>query len=414
MNSSKLNQGFELNNIVNKRNKWLFCSDEVSKYLGFKSDNSILIPSGNIWYSPLKVYPSYIYNLLKLAYFLVKQLFSDKAPFQTKSAHILFSTGEGYDLKNYNKIFRNSNVEVIQIEAFNTSQKINFNIVELKLAFAFFLENFREARSLLKLNIPPELRKTIVNYSLPQLAIYTYFCAFLSAIKEQIPNVKIFHSGAITLSIAATRVGTETVYLYHGLARKQSKTDFPFYNHIYVYSSEEKTYFEDISPNSNVCLYPVKELSRLEKKVIVFLSQLDIHMSEKNLSELIALFKKNDYKIFLKKHPRYTGSLADKLAEEYNLEMIDHEQDASEIISYLRPSFTVGWRSTGLCESLRHGVIPVSIADEMNWLDQDVHAWAVYPIKKRTLSWGEEKERIFELLEDTSLYTKTLSELRVR
>ena len=137
MSRSKLNQGSKLNEIVNKRNKWLFCSDEVSKYLGFKSDNSILIPSGNIWYSPLKVYPSYIYNLLKLAYFLVKQLFSDKTSFQTKSAHILFSTGEGYDLKNYNKFFRDSNVEVIQIEAFNTSEKINFNIVETKSLFSF-------------------------------------------------------------------------------------------------------------------------------------------------------------------------------------------------------------------------------------------------------------------------------------
>ena len=103
-----------------------------------------------------------------------------------------------------------------------------------------------------------------------------------------------------------------------------------------------------------------------------------------------------------------------KQNEKYNLEIVDREKDASEIISYLRPSFTVGWTSTALCESLRHGVVPVSIADEMNWLDQDNHASAVYPFKQRTLSWKEEKERIFELLEDTSLYTKTLSELRVR
>ena len=163
MSDSKLHQGFELNEIVNKRNKWLFCSDEVSKYLGFKSDNSIIIPLGNMWYSPLKVYPSYIYNLLKLAYFLVKQLFSDKTSFQTKSAHILFSTGEGYDLKNYNKFFRNSNVEVIQIEAFNTSQKINFNIVKIKSVFSFFLENLREASCTLQLKLPQELRKKIIN-----------------------------------------------------------------------------------------------------------------------------------------------------------------------------------------------------------------------------------------------------------
>ena len=138
MSSSKLNQGSELNEIVNKRNRWLFSGFQVSRHL-VKSDNSILIPPGNIWYSSLRAYPSYINSLLKLAYFLMKQLFSDKTSFQKKSAHILFSTGEGYDIKNYNKFFRDSNVEVIQLEAFNTSQKINFNIVELKLAFSLFV-----------------------------------------------------------------------------------------------------------------------------------------------------------------------------------------------------------------------------------------------------------------------------------
>ena len=237
---------------------------------------------------------------------------------------------------------------------------------------------------------------------------------FLAAIKEQIPNIKIFHSGATLLSLAATRVGIETVWFYHGLARKHSKHYFPFDDHIYVYASEEKSYFEDISPNSNVCMYPVKELSKLEKRVIIFLRLDDDDISEETLSEILTLFLKKDYQIFLKKHPTYTGSLADKLAAKYNLEMVDREADAREIILHLRPSFTVGWTSTALCESLRHGVIPVSIADEMNWLDQDNHTWAIYPFKRRTLSWKEESERVSELLEDTSLYAKNLSELRVR
>ena len=317
MSRSKLNQGSELNEIVNKRNKWLFCSsDEVSKYL-VKSDNSILIPSGNMWYSPLKVYPSYIYNLLKLAYFLVKQLFSDKTSFQTKSAHILVSVGQGYDLKNYSKLFLDSNVEVIHLEAFNTNQKINFNIVKIKSVFSFFLENLRDTSSILKLKLPEEIRRKIINHSLPQLAIYTYLCAFLSAIKEQIPNVKIFHSGATLLSVAATRAGIETVYLHHGLAEKISRASYPFYDHIYVYSNDEKTYYEDISPNSNVCMYPVKNLPKLEKRVIIFLREDDEYIVEENLSEILTLFLKKDYKIFLKKHPNTTRVLADKIAEKY-------------------------------------------------------------------------------------------------
>jgi len=256
--------------------------------------------------------------------------------------------------------------------------------------------------------------------------------------------VKIFHSGAKTLSVAAARVGIETVWLYHGLARKQSKADFPFLDHIYVYSSEEKTYFEDISPNSNVCLYPLKELSKLEKRVIIFLSKLDIRMSEKTILEILTLFLKKDYQIFLKKHPAYTGSLIHKIAEKYNLEMIDHEKDASESILSLRPSFTIGWGSTALCESLRHGIVPISLVGTRTGQSSNSQfheeflkskekkldvlmgisyaadylglefSWPVYPFKERTLSWKDEKERIFELLEDMSLYTKTLSELRMR
>ena len=71
MRSPKLNQGSELNDIVNKRNKWLFSNVEVSRYLVNRND-SLLIPSGNIWYSSLTAYPSYCYSLLKLIYFLVK------------------------------------------------------------------------------------------------------------------------------------------------------------------------------------------------------------------------------------------------------------------------------------------------------------------------------------------------------
>ena len=414
MNSLKLELKQELNEIVNKRNKWLLCSFEISRYL-VKSDNSILIPPGNVWISTLKAYPSYIYNLLKLLYFLVKQLFSiEKTSFHKKSTHILLSTGYGYDLKNYRKFFHDSNVEVIELEAFDTSQFTNYNIVKIKSAFSFFLANLKEANSLLRLKLPLDLRKKIVNQSLPQLATYTYFCAFLSAIKEKIPNVKIFHSGAYLLSIAATRAGIETVYLYHGLAGPVGRASFPFNNQIYVYAVEEQSYLEDISPNSNVCLYPTKELSRLEKRVVIFLRLYDRDMSEENLSELLTIFLKKEYQIFLKKHPNYKGDLADKLVSKYNLEIADLQEDASGIVLNLQPSFTVGWMSTALCESLLHGVVPISLSEkeEIKWTEQQ--GWNIYPIKKRTFSWKEEKGRIFELLADFSLYGATVSELRTR
>ncbi len=84
MSSLKLNQETELNDIVNKRNKWIFCNIHISKYL-VNSDNSLIIPSGKIWYSSFTTYPSYIYNLLKLSYLLVKQLFSEKISLPKKS-----------------------------------------------------------------------------------------------------------------------------------------------------------------------------------------------------------------------------------------------------------------------------------------------------------------------------------------
>ena len=117
----------------------------------------------------------------------------------------------------------------------------------------------------------------------------------------------------------------------------------------------------------------------------------------------------------MKNHPTYTGNLSHKLAEKYNLEIIDPEKDASEIILYLRPSYTVGWMSTALCESLRYGVIPISFdsEEEGRTLD-DLLTFNIYPIKKRSLSWEEEKEKVIDLLEDTSLYAKTLAELRMK
>ena len=120
--------------------------------------------------------------------------------------------------------------------------------------------------------------------------------------------------------------------------------------------------------------------------------------------------------------------MVDKIGEKYNLEIIDLEKDASEIISYLKPSFTAGWKSTTLCESLRHGIVPIELSDAATgvlptnsrirpygigtglWVEEI----EIFPKKRRCFSWEEEKERIFDLLEDTSLYTKTLSELRTR
>ena len=429
MSGSRLNQGSDLDQIVNKRNKWLFSSLEISRYL-VKSDNSVLIPRGNVWHLAIQAYPGYIYNLLKLTYFLAKQLFSfRKTSFHKKSTHILLSTGSGYDLKNYSKFFRESNVEVIQLEAFNINQFTNFNIVKIKTLIAFFVENLQEVSKILRLKLPQDLRDKIVNQSFRNLASYTYFCAFLFVIKKELPKVKIFHSGAYLLSVAATRVGIETFYLLHGLAGKVSKVSFPFFDHIYVYSSEDKIYFENVSPKSNVCLYPLKELSNLEKRVIIFLRQSDFMMSEVDLSELLSHFSKKDFKIFFKKHPAYQGSLAEKLAKKHNVEIIDLEKDGSGIILNYRPSFTVSWMSTSLCESLNHGVIPISLASQeepkyaighinpemdmsMTWIDK--YAWTPYPIKKRSLSWRDEKARIYGLLEDISLYRNTLSELRTR
>jgi len=478
VSDSKLNQWPELNDIVNDGNRWLFSSPEIPNtsnhrytdlpqeaYMAFLMDKNFEVieehsvtyesrsiidsetgeeateetptsydvtirqpkdqvviesappeftPSGNIWYSSLAGYPIYGYNLLKLIYFLVKQLFSDKTSFQKKLTHIVVSARGGYDLKNYSKLFPDNNVEVIHMEAFNISQKINFNIVELKLAFSLFLENLQEANNILKLKLPLDLRNKIINKTLPQLAIYTYHCAFFSAIKEQIPNVKIIHSGATLLSCAAIRAELETVYLYHGLVDPVDRTTFPFSDHIYVYANEEKSYFENISPNSNVCLYPFKELSKLEKRVIIFLRIYDSLMSEKAILEILTFFIKKDYQIFLKRHPSSTGILADKIAKKINLEMIDPEKVASETILNLRSSFTVSWKSTALCESLLHGVVPISLSGYLNTYSHDRVDTAIYSIKKRSLSWVEEKERIFDLLEDNSLYKRTLSELRTR
>ena len=182
MSGSRLNQGADLDQIVNKRSKWLFCSFAISRYL-VKRDNSVDIPSGRNWSLSLKEYPIYVYNFLKLVYLLAKQVFSfRKTSFRKKSTHILLSTGSGYDLKNYRKYFLDNNVELILLEAFDTSQFINYNVVEIKSAFSFFFENLREANSLLRLKLPLDLRKKIVNHGLPRLATYTYHCAFLSAI----------------------------------------------------------------------------------------------------------------------------------------------------------------------------------------------------------------------------------------
>ncbi len=77
----------------------------------------------------------------------------------------------------------------------------------------------------------------------------------------------------------------------------------------------------------------------------------------------------------------------------------------------IRPSFSVSWTSTSICESINMGVIPI------NMLKYDfvtVNPFGVYPFHKRSLCWLNEGEIIEGILLGNTSYDDKLNMLKNR
>ena len=406
--SSRIN----LNSKVNDLNKWIFCDVQISRYLVSKENKSILITKKN---TKRIFHLFYLVNFIKLAFLFLKQISVQKNILLTGIDHIVLTTGAGHDEKNYLKHISKKENKFVTIEAFNTSAFMKVYKTNFQEIFKFFLEAIKEINKILSLELPGDLSELILANVKKNLANYSYLCAVVSKIHSDYPNLIVYHSGSSFFSAVTRRIGVRTRYLLHGLMGQVGKLSYPIYDQIHVYCKEEAEYLRKMSPKSEVKLYSFKDMKDFKKKIVIFMRIEDYLMKKEDLGEVISVFKKNSYEIILKRHPTYNGSLVKDLLTSHNVRLLENNTlDATEIILEEKPSFTVGWLSTSLCESLQSGVIPITLKDNKNPMDSTMESPLIYPIEKRSFSWKNERETINRLLIRMEEYPNFLETLKTR
>ena len=308
---------------------------------------------------------------------------------------------------------------ILKINAFKKFDFFKIHNVNLLLIINKFIPSLKELYKIFNYKYPKDLERLMFSDCSKNLAYFSYLSAFFCKCKKNNKNIEVLTSGAFLHSNAAINEGICVNYFLHGLIGEISPLVHPLADKIYVYSYEEKKYLKNLRIKSKIYVYPYKNIKSHNNAVIFFMRQSDKNMNEKMIIEILKVFKKYDYKIYIKTHPTYTGNVAYRLAKLFNIQMIENRiYDAISIIKEKKPRFVVSWFGTAICESLNSGVIPITLAKsyEMENLSKDFNKdpQIVYPIFKRSISWHKEKNLFYELLNSTSKYLDILNILKQR
>tara|TARA_B100001245_G_scaffold227338_1_gene203631 strand:+ start:1046 stop:2347 length:1302 start_codon:yes stop_codon:yes gene_type:complete len=429
-----------INKLVNYENKWVIDVLHIEKFL---SSNQ------NITYENSSKHKSFFLGFfLILGFFRIIELYLRQNNYEDsliskETKHLIAETSHGY--KGRDLSYRHNNYFLI----FNPERKIDYLIFDcfnkriftklmrlsLKEIYSHLKNNYEQLNSLYNRINSSKLRRLILFNNAKNLGTYSYFCALFEKLSREREDVSLFHGGAVFISHAASLCTIKNHYLSHGLIPTYdiNPLTLPKYDSIHIYSEEEKKHIEKLLPNTLVKMYPFRKIKTKTKKIICFVNptydyiyrvegdeapENDPYKNSTEINkliEVIKLLKSFNYKIILKNHPSFANSATiDKISSSYNAELIKGNKiSALELIYKEKPTFTVNWESTTVCESLNTGVIPLCLTDprKRKWIDL-----YIYPFKKRALFWEkkEDKELFRSLLERKESYERILSSLNFR
>ena len=430
----------EIEELINYKNKWVIDIYHIEKYLSSNLHEVNKAPTKNT--SPLIVI-FLVLGFLKIIELYLRQKNYKYPLLRKETKHLIAETSHGYkgrDLSyrynNYFLIFNpEKKIDYLIFDCFNKRIFTKLMRLSLKEIYSHLKNNYKQLNSLYNRINSSKLRRLILFNSAKNLGTFSYFCALFEKLSREREDVSLFHGGAVFISHAASLYTIKNHFLSHGLipTYDMNPLTLPKYDSIHIYSKEEKKHIEQLLPNTLVKMYPFRKIKTKTKKIICFVNptydninqmeeeethENDPYKNSKEISkliEVIKLLKSFKYKIILKNHPSFACSpTIEKISRSYNAKLInDNKISAIELIYKEKPTFTVNWESTTVCESLNTGVIPLCLTDsrKRNWIDL-----FIYPFKKRALFWEkkEDKELFFSLLERKESYERVLSSLNFR
>jgi hypothetical protein len=258
--------------------------------------------------------------------------------------------------------------------------------------------------------LPPAFFNLLFRKAVRSISAYTYWCALFKKININNPSAKVFSSGPYIPGCAAAMVGMEIIYIAHGLVENFFAN--PAYSSVMVYSEEERLDYQTYLDHEQVTLFPITEINDLNQSIIIFLAADDSEMITGDWLGLAAFFHNRNYKIIVKTHPYNSESnVLKKLSEIYKVETCKiKELSGMDALKIYKPKFTAGWASTSACESLRSGIISISLAEITNRYIQ----MSVYPQGKRNFFWDTEKSEIEHAALNRKNYVESLELIRFR
>ena len=388
--------------IISDRVDWIFANSYIRRNYSISRNNPNLLDALTI----------FLYGVIKIAqlYFLQKKHYSSN---QKIPNHLLVESASPHMHLNYFRHFNKDkdNSKYIKIECFNKYQFTGIAKLSLLKIYREFYLAFREILPILEDAKKILNREDLTMEIMSSLPVFSYFTCLLKELKRSNSKLKLFSGGAPLISSAAILVNIETYYLAHGLINKPIPRKelhpkpneyflvYPEYTYIYTYSKEEKNYLESFGISSLIIPYTYKKLKNLERKVIIFLNSTDANMDKEVLEDLIEIFYQNHYEVVIKIHPTYSGNIYKNIERKNQIRFENSSKSSGE--SFIRqehPKFACSWISTTLCEALNLGVIPICMSDKQDILFDEI----LYPLKKKSIMWNDEKELIIDYLKKKS------------
>ena len=393
--------------IFNESNKWMLAGLVFSKEA--ESDEITLTQTDQE--SPFLSIRLKVISIIRTLYIFFLQ---DSKKTQTKRIadfkDLIVETEREYRHINYFRYVNQEKNPVYKIiKVYDPKNFSKIQRVKFKKIFHYFIKHYKLIDKTLQLIHPPRTNRIIKLNAILNVANYSYFCALLDELQQKNKELKIYHSGIDLLGFAGVNQNISTNYLAHGLINPATVYGYPDFSRISVFSKDEAEYLKNIFPQANIEIYIMKPVLHRKKKVIGFLDYgTEFQKSQQDqLQELIVFFQDKGYEVTIKPHPASTWQSLESFAGAHKIKISPYKHETTcDILFKEEPSFTFGWSSTALCESLRCGVIPINLSSE-----NSPYMNIPYRFKERALSWPKNKNKIENITKEEAEYKAVINSL---
>lgn len=398
---------------IDKSISWLFCENLILREL--VNNKGILSGKNKLNQFNLKYKISVSYILLFIIYLYSKLI--KKNIIKNQNINLVFLIPEGKKELFFFEKKLNKNLHYV--DAYSKKDPLsltNFSFFKFfshankitSLVNKYLTQNtFSEKISSL---MPIKLERRILNF-----VIFTYIFSMLKKNNKE-KSINILTFGSLLISHASIFENLDTTYYAHGLLGKNFYKAYPEFSKIYVYSDYEKNYLIDKLNKNNIFTYQFPLIKKHKKNIIVFSRKFMSDDDNKILHSILTYFNNNDFKIYIKKHPRSDNKENLKQYKKFNFSELSKNDDTKEVISKLKPMFTIQWYSTTLAESLNSNIIPICLADydELRLKNTYVKTldWIIYPIENKCLNWRYQQDLIIKNSTSLTDYMATITKLK--